>query len=80
MDDSHPVVHVIAVETLMAEREGTEGEIGRAEQLKVVRTAYKRHDLAIAAFFTCLANLSISVGNVAKMHPRQEIGAKCIDD
>jgi hypothetical protein len=50
LDASQTPVEIVAEETLMAEREGAEGRLARAGQLKVVRTVFKRHDLTNAQF------------------------------
>ena len=50
VDSSQPGTEIIAEETLMAAREGEEGVLNPAGQLKVVRTVFKRHDLTNAQF------------------------------
>lgn len=50
VDASVAPLQIIAEETLMAERDGAEGTLTKAGQLKVVRTVFKRHDLSNAKF------------------------------
>ena len=49
-DASKAPVEIVAEETLMAEREGAEGRLAMAGQIKVVRTVFKRNDLTNAQF------------------------------
>ncbi|MFM9967990.1 MAG: hypothetical protein ACKVQK_06275, partial [Burkholderiales bacterium] len=50
VDASLQPIQIIADETLMAEREGVEGQLRTDGQLKVVRTVFKRHDINNAQF------------------------------